>query len=278
MNAYLSIARWPDHLDEADKVRLLCTHVGLDPYAARLIAVRPVPLVVGRYEHAVCLDSARRLREAGVGAYAPTRADFDTIKSAPRVKALLPALGAPEPMYTVECWDGRTAVLKSRHIVMLVRARLDSSSVSSTIRSGGGTGGSMAAGMMLGSPLIGMAASGGSSVERTSRHKSSHVLDIYVKNGTRVRIDGDKFNFDVLGDAKSYADLQNMDLLTNRLATEAPAAVIETGFKNFKCPADVMSDAFSAVGDAGVHRRNDAGPFDFFSAWIYLLHKAESIF
>ncbi|MFZ4573179.1 MAG: hypothetical protein ACOYN0_02200 [Phycisphaerales bacterium] len=276
MNAYLSITRWPEGIDEAGKVRLLCTHAGIDPYTARLCAVRGVPLVAGRFDEDVCKDIAARLATEDVGVHSPTKAELAAIVTAPRVKALHPALGAPEPMYTVECWDGRTAVLKSRHIVMLVRARLDSSSTTSTV-STGGQGGMLASGMLMGAPGIALAAAQGGNVDRSTRAKISHVLDIYVKNGTRVRIDGDKFSFEVLGDAKSYSDLQNMDILTTRLGSEAPRAVIETGFKNFKCPGDIVSDAFSAVGGTGIRRRNDAGPFDFFSAWIYLLHKAEGI-
>ena len=117
----------------------------------------------------------------------------------------------------------------------------------------------------------------GSTVSKSTTFSSSHMLDLYVRNGTRVRINGDKFNFDVLGHGKSYSDLQNMDLLATRLGTEAPNAVIDTSFKNFKCPADVLSDAFAVVGESSVRRNNDASPFDFYSAWTYLANKSEGI-
>lgn len=275
MNAYLSITKWPDHLDEADRIRLILQACGGDPYSARLVVIRETPMVAGRLP----IDAAERavniLRVEGVRAFAPTRDDLGTIRPLPRVKCLHPALGAPEPMYSVECWDGRTAVLKSRHIVLLVRARLETStsrsSFETTLNSKNGAAVAFLGvqGAMLMSSLNGPA------INRSTTFQSSHVLDVYVKNGQRIRIDGDKFNFSVLGGEKQYSDLENMDLLANRLAEEAPHALIETGFRNFKCPADVLSDAFTATGTSSMRKRSDAGPFDFYSAWTYWLSREQ---
>jgi hypothetical protein len=122
-----------------------------------------------------------------------------------------------------------------------------------------------------------MSSLNGPPVSRTTTFQSTHVLDVYVKNGQRIRIDGDKFSFSVLGGEKQYSDLENMDLLANRLAEEAPHALIETGFKDFKCPADMLSDAFTATGTSSMRKRSDAGPFDFYSAWTFWLCREQGL-
>jgi len=256
-------------MDETLRVKTLVAVASMDAYQARLTSIRESPTIVGRMDSERAAKVLAGLEAEGVPAIAPTRDEIWNLRTTPRMRSLIPADAADA--YAIHFWDGRVTELKVKDIVLLVRGRVQRSS--SRTDSSSGNAGAMAAGYLVGGVLgAAMAAEGGGTV-RSSRIELSHLLDVFVRNGTRVRISGDKFSFDVLGAEKGYSDHENMDKLSLRLANDAPRALVDMSFQKFKPPAEILRDSFQSVGTSGVSRRDDFPAFDFYSAWIYLVNR-----
>ena len=246
----------------------------MDPYQARLVAIRETPTILARMEPERGGAVVAGLEAEGVTALAPTRDEIWNFRTTPRVRSLTPT---GPGVYTVLFWDGRTTDLKMRDVVFMVRGRIQKSS-SRTDSSSASTG-RIAAGYMLGGVFgAAMAASAGGGSTRSTRIEITHMLDLFVRNGTRVRVNADKFSFEVLGAQKGYSDIENVDKLAVQLGEAAPQALIDTAFQKFKPPAEILRDSFQSVGTGGVTRHDDSPAFDFYSAWLYLVNRRLGLF
>lgn len=255
----MSVLEWPDGLTESDRIAAIAGATGLDKYNARLRGQREPPLVLARLEAAAADRAGEALRGIGAFVFVARESQVKACSAIHRAKALEPALGAPEPTYLCRLWrEEEPIVLKPRELFLIVRARLRRSErtetridVSIEPRKG------MV--MEFGTPGIRMAL--------------SDLVELWDRRGRRIRINGDKFNFGVLGAERGFSDNENADRLALRLANEAPRALVDTGFGAFHCPPDILR-AVWGMGPDGRRTRSDAPAFDFYSVWSYLMHVA----
>lgn len=257
--AYVSVLEWPAGLTEADRIAAISGSTGLDRYNARLRAQREPPLVLARMEAAEAERAGEALRKIGAFVFVASDSQVQACSPLHRAKSLAPALGAPEPTYLCQIWREDPVVLKPRELFLIVRARL---------RRSERTEGRLEVQFepMSGGTTLEIGAAG-------SRLAVSDLIDLWDRNGRRIRINGDKFNFDVLGAERGYSDNENADRLALRLAGEAPRAMVDTNFGSFHCPSDILRAVWQ-VGMDGRRKRTDAPAFDFYSVWSYLMHIA----
>ncbi len=257
--AYVSLLEWPQGLTLEDRIAAISASTGLDRYNARLRAQREAPVVLARLAAGAAAEAAEELRKIGAFVFVATESQIRSCAAAHRAKALRPALGAPEPTYLVELWRDEPVVLKASELFLIVRGRLRRSErtegrvdVQYEPLSGGTT-------LEIGSP--------------GTRLAVSDLIDLWDRSGRRIRINGDKFNFDVLGAERGYSDNENADRLALRLASQAPRAMVDTSFAAFHCPPDILRAVWQ-TGMNGQRRRSDAPAFDFYSVWSWLMHIA----
>lgn len=270
--AYLSILEWPKAWTEADRARMLVDAAGLDEYTARLAARRGVPQIARWMDPDEAALAVGRLAATGVRAIAPDSDAMRTAGAPRRARRLSAAIGAD--MYQCEMWRGEAATLRMDRVVLFVLAQLRKAerrvSQDPTRRRAMVTGMAVGGveGALLGAALTGPAASA------TTRTTVSHVLDIYTGDGQRLRIDSDKFGFDVLGPERGVTDRESMSRLVERFARQAPRAPFDRGFESFACPADVVRTHFTDAGSDAVTRTSETPAFEFYSAWVWAVFRA----
>lgn len=273
--AYLSILEWPDGMSEDRRVECVVQACGLDPFVARQRVVRGTPQVTTTIDVDVASHILDALRERHILAIAPTEEDLAAIPAPFRAKRLIRPEGAPRPMYMVEPWRGSPEGLVCDDVMLIVRARIDQSTTRTIT---GSTDGAGAATTMLLGVGGGMAIAAsmdlhGGHVQTSTTHRAKHIVDIYTRDRRRIRCDSDKFNFDILG-RKGLSDVENSERFALMLAQECRRALIDTSFKSFRCPMDVVSAYSRISGDATVVRRDDSPVFEFYSAWSACVHRA----
>ncbi len=208
-----------------------------------------------------------KLRAHKVAAFALTES-FMASRPAPRlVKRLAPAAGASEPMYLVEFWKGDPAGLRTADIFLLVSASLNSSSVVTETDVG------LRLNTRVSAHGIPMNWSDGPAASRTTETKFSHLIDVYLNDGTQLRFNSDRISYDVLGKDRGYTDRENADKLALRLASEAPNAHIDTGFSALRIPPELSRDMVIAVRNRTRHQRDQTAMFDFYSIWSHTVHR-----
>lgn len=265
--AYITIVRWPSAFTKDEKVAALVDALGLDPFHAAQRAPHEPPLVLARVEAALAPEIIARLRARRVSAFALTQT---YLKAQPKpfiVKRLVPALGSDEPMYMAEAWRGDPTGLRARDLFLIVRAAVDRVRTSIDIETSG-----MSVGYSYGY--------GGPDLPdlpeatRTTERKTTHMLDLWLRDGSRLRCNADRFSFDLLGKGRGFTDLENTDKLALRLATDAPEALIDTGFRGFRVPQDLRRDLVSVFGSQT--ESDNAAAFDFYSIWTHTIHRGLS--
>jgi hypothetical protein len=270
--AYITVVQWPSGFSREQRRAVLVDALGLDPYTAGLRAVHDAPLVISRVETAVAKDILARFKLHRVPALAMTQAFLAAQPQPVAVKRLVPALGAAEPMYMVEPWLGAPLGLRTSDIFLLVRATLDRSSVTTTMESDPSYG-AVALGGIEGAVVAAAFDVGGASINRTRNHKLIQIIDLFMEDGRRFRINSARVSYDVLGDDKGLTPRENADKLALRLATEAPQALVDTGFERFRVPPDFVRDMVSIFGTRTRSERDDTSVFDFYSIWTQTLHR-----
>ncbi len=271
-DAYLSVIDWPDSLDPESRAHALVTAAGLDLFTARQRVARGTPQVIARLPESRARGGLDVLHRAGATAFAPIRDDFAAFKAPLRAKRIAPAEGAPEPMYMVEAWRGEGRGMLARDLFVLVRARVtrartvvspDPNDARPLLRQ---------VARSMGVPLpIGSADR--QSMNTAGSLSITEFLDVHLADGSRIRINGDKFSFDVLGAERSYTDRENMDRLALSLARSAPGAMVDTAFARFSCPPDITRDTWTDTGAGAIHARDDGPAFDFYSCWACLMYR-----
>lgn len=261
--AFLSIVAWPQGLDRDRLIQALAEAAGMDPFhAGQRLAKGTTPLVMQRIDAAIAPEVIAELRGRGVHAIAPTSSQLRSFAPPIRAKRLVPAIGAPEPMFMCEPWREEAFGFTAKEIGIIVRARLAKTSKGPARMEQTG---------VVYDPFTGTVAA---EYEMVRDHKSSisDILDIYLRNRKRIRCCGDKFNFDMLGAARGFTDNENMDKLSVILAEAAPRAIVDLGFSEFTCPQAVTSAYRTSSGGASL--KDDNPLFDFYSPWIVQVYRA----
>jgi hypothetical protein len=283
--AYLSIISWPASMDRAQSAAALAESAGLDRFVADQRVARGVPSVVQRLPSSRAREAVKALRAKGVGCFALAQSQIESAPKALLAKSLSEALGAPEPMYMVEPWRGEPCGFLAKNIFLIVRARIRVRETERAEPSGGvlnshprgGAGGFASPGMGIGGGIIGMGMYAASEMDAgttsgpVTRTRTTEVLDLYLRDNSKIRINGDKFNFDVLGAERGYSDNESMDKLALRLAEQAPGALIDAKFDQFVCPGAFLKNL--RVSSNGKEVRNDMSLFDFYSVWLWLFNR-----
>jgi hypothetical protein len=267
-------------MSDAKRLETLVAATGLDPHTARQRLVRGTPQVTMLIQASLASTVVSSLSNAGVSAFAPTDADLAAAPAPLRVKRLVSPEGSPFPMYLAELWKGDPEGLRCDDVELLVRARIDQSTVRTIIGSDP-SGFNLVNPMMLGvgptslMTAAGMDLHGGMPAARTTTsHESRHLVDLFTRDGRRLRCDSSKFNFDVLGKDRGISDLQSTERLALRLAEECQHAQIDTGFREFRCTGDIIASTARSLGGTTIVKRDESPVFEFYSAWSYCLFKA----
>ena len=275
--ALLSLVEVPEDLLEQHLVAALVEIGGLDEYLAGQAARRGVPQIV----RLIPLEQRDRMIEEfhriGILAFAPTRQELSAFNEPTLVKRLIPDArgGGSDRGFRCEMWRNQPEQrFALRDVFVLVRAQLRTRTT--TVRRNDDLARDVAMGGAMGG-VDGMAAAyaindSGGAVSRSTQFSVTHILDIYLKDGTRFRLNADKLSFDVLGENKSYTDGRNMDLLIRALRRLVPHAVVDDSFQNFRIPSILKRSALSFLGEATVRREGDEGSFDIYSPWSFLLY------
>jgi hypothetical protein len=263
--AYLSIIEWPPGQHPSEQAKALAGAADLDPYLATMAIRRGFPQVVLRTDPLTAERAVERLHEIGVIALACRQEDLARHGAPKRIKRLVPTGDLMVHSYTCEMWRDPEITLNTADIFLIVRATL-AATQSRTAPDSSPRASS------LGVP--GMRAP-----VRLSTTSTTEMLDLYLNEGKCLRIDADKFNFDVLGEHKQLTEHLNAEALLQRLRSQAPQAIIDTSFGDFRCPPDIIRAHFSFAGHSSTTRATEAPAFDFYSTWAahmyhHLLHKA----
>lgn len=254
-------------------VEALVRAAGIDPYLAKQRVQRGAPQVTAMIDAETAPEVVAVLKKLGISAFAPTTEELAATPEPVRAKRLIRADGAP--MFMVEPWKGTPCGLRCDEVFLIVRGRVDTSVTKTIVGSSGGDDFGWQAGMAFGyGAEVGIAASmtGGmgepAAPVRTTSHSVRFMIDLYTGSGLRVRCNSEKFNFDVLGKL-AMTDLENSERLALLLAEECQSALIDTNFKAFRCPGDVITTSRRHLGSTTVDRRDDVPVFEFYSAWTY---------
>lgn len=107
----------------------------------------------------------------------------------------------------------------------------------------------------------------GSAVPITTQAPPIELLDIRLRDGRAIRVDGRRFAFHVLGPLRGQNDRVNMDALRDLLARLAPRSIVDNGFALYTPGPEV---AFAIVD-----RRLPAAEraFTFYARWITLVYR-----
>ncbi len=278
--AYISVVQWPERFTRQDCTVAVVDATGMDPFHADQRVAKGTPVVIQRMEVGGPAEAAvARLRTHGAMVFAPTESVMASVPPPIRLKRIEKAMGAPKPMFMAELWPaGRQALRGGRdgethrgiiaeEMLLIIRARVRQGSSVTNID-------------VTPNPLYHNAYGVGfdleTSVTRESTISVRDVMDIYLRDGTRYRIDGSKFNFDGLGKDRGYSDNVNADKVAVMLAESNRRAMVDTDFGSFNCPEGLVRGAGGRerwMNSTGVLKRDDMPLFEFYSIWAYLMYR-----
>ncbi len=121
---------------------------------------------------------------------------------------------------------------------------------------------------------LGMGIPGAVDVSRTTETKLSQILDVYLLDHTLLRINSDRVSFDVLGKDRGFSATENVDKVAVLLGSQAPQALVDTGFGRFRPPANLgVNTTLGGMGNTPTVQHDESGSFDFYSGWIYTINR-----
>lgn len=256
--AFVSVFAWPTGWSREQMVDALARCVGIDPADASLRVAKPAPLAITRMEERPAGAAVRMLRDLGISAFAPTQKQLNGLDRPILAKRLNAARGAAEAMYLVEPWRGEPTGLKMEEVSLILRA-----SVISTRSTADDPTTQIRFDSMTGTMFM-------DRVQGPARRTAfAEVIELHCQDGTRVRIDANKFDFDVLGDERELADTANAYLLAAQLIRQSPQATLDTGFPAFSPPPG----AVRALDPGAPLARSRMPEFEFYSAWLHILYR-----
>lgn len=264
--AYVAVLQWPDNFGEAEQTDALSNALGFDTYTAAQIARRGVPQIVARLRSDRAEPAVGALRDSGATALAVGQAEMARAPEPVLIRALAPAQGATEPMYACEMWRADPVTLRLRDVFLMVHAEVRSSETrTGAERTGSGLLAADAAEALM---------IGGASPVRSTRIRLGALVDLWLRDGTRLRIDSERFNFDVLGDQRDVTGRANAERLISLLRAKVRGAIVDNGFRDFRCPPELVRSHFIDAGPTAVRRSSDSPAFDFYSVWSWCVWRA----
>ncbi len=290
--AYLTICDWGDRVpSRMDRLRLLAEAAGLDPEALNFRVAKAAPVVLARVDAATAPSVLSALRERGVSAVAPTGSELRRLSEADLIADMEPLDQGWRVSFR---GSDVSAVLTPRTLFLVVHGELGRhrgaagaeqtkapaidvpdplGELESAYRDFAGWGAN--AGGMRGS-LDAVRGDAGDALPSIARHPVgehvTQVIDLWLRGGTRFRIDGDRFAWRVLGAERGYADAVNARAVIDLLSERAPGAIIDGGFARFSCADPAALKLFDRVKPG---RRVDPA-FEFYSRWAFLFFQGAS--
>jgi len=259
--AYLSIIQWASGTDEHARIDSLVASAGMDPMLATLAVRRGVPAIVQRIDASVRDLVLDELRRRGVMAVAPSRSEIRGAPSPDRVKRMERMSGGA--WYACEMWRGGPRTFRSDDVFLIVTAAARTHRREHRDPRA----------LTTGAGASRYAISSALHPELSSSMTVTHLTDLYLSNGSRLRIDGDKFSFDVLADERGYSDLTNMRRLVETLSADAPRSIVDSGFGVFRAPPDLTAEVIDIVPGGLRHSKTEALLFDFYSPWSWRFYR-----
>lgn len=270
--AYVSVIAWPELMTAEDRIKLVERAVGLGPFLAEQAVRRRVPSIICRMAIPEATRALTVLQRAGAVVFGPKQSAFKKRANVHAAKRLISGSGTS---YLAQAWRGEPRAFDAVDIAVLVRASLRATETKSLEQGGSGlmslavnpygTGaGAVAADLAGDLEMLSSA--------RQTRLTLTEIIDLHLVDGTRIRLNGDKFSFDVLGDKRGYTDKQNMDKLAVLLSEQAPHAAVDLNFRSFRVPPDLFSSLNKTHGSGRIRRKAEAPGFDFYSVWLALMY------
>lgn len=269
--AYISVVQWPSGAYEDEAAALLETALGIDAYQATMRVRQGAPGIVGRVSAAEATAVIDSLREHGAIAFAASESDFASLGRPARVKRISSLDGA---WCVLQTWGGDFFSISVRDVFVMIRG--SPSVFERRTERGPATGRQIAMGYMLYGVSGGLLAAERGDKRISKKTSLSEMLDLHLRTGAWLRLDGDKFSFDILGASRGLADRPNMDQLLERLAAAAPRAIVDANFARFKCPREFIRTWVRSFSADATTVTSNAGAFDFYSAWTCLMYRAVS--
>ncbi|MBX3390737.1 MAG: hypothetical protein KF691_14915 [Phycisphaeraceae bacterium] len=269
--AYVTVLHYPADMTERERTVALSAALKIDEYSAEIAQKWETPAIVKICDDAEGHEAVHTLHDLGIQAFAARRKSLDKLGSPITAKRLLPALGAPRAMYGYEPLRPRmheTGSLIMDDVFAMIAGRIrERRSVTSTPvptgeygYPGEATGAAGAAGRSgVGGNLV------------SSRVAERFLLDIYLVDSRRIRIDTGQFSFDFLEGKLGFTDRENFDRMCRRFRAEAPRAIFDDAFEKFRPPPNRSGHSSRAFGDGSVTIVDTGPAFDFYSQWKCLL-------
>lgn len=273
-NCLLSVAAWPSTLaGDANldlRLRAILAATGVEAPDARQAALRPCPCILAALTEAEAEAGAASLRELRVPAFALRSEEIAKASDALRLKRLIPALGAPEPLYQAEPWKGEPEGLRMADVLLVVYGRIRRST--RTVEHPSGNRNAVR-GMMIGGvegAIVGGMMDAAESSTSTTTDAHYELIDIYRRTGPPLRIDSSRFQFNLEGMPKLEGKSAMVRELLARMGGELSGNRVDRGFENFRAPrgATVLVRSW---GTGSIQKRDDTPEFDLYSPWIFLL-------
>ncbi len=240
----------------------------MDPYNARLAVRRGTPAVVCLIDAGIAGEIVGALRASGVDAFAPRRTEMESLPEAARARRVGRPKRSPG-MLAVSLRRGGTATFSPAEVTAVLRASLVTSS--STVETGPSRTG-LKMGLMMTGGLPGMMIAstiddGGT--KRTSEMSVFELVELQLADGRRYRLDSKTAPEDHAERLRSGK--ARMDELALTLAEACPRAWVDSTFRRFHCPADILRSASKVTGAKVVRTKDDGPRFEFYSAWTMLM-------
>jgi hypothetical protein len=262
--AYVVLTRWLESGDRGSIASKLVRACSIDATVASHLLGKQLPAIVRRVDVRQAPVAVANLTTLGFGAIWFSQLELESRVPMRPAKRIVPALGAPQPMFMVECWPPHESIgMLGADIRLLVRGRPQQTKVQPQESAPGGGYYGGIDDDAWGADMEG----GGASARRTAVF--TEVLDIHLAQGACIRCNASRFHFTDLGGPKRYSDAENLDALTTVLGQNAPAALIDTQFRSKKCPTELLVDLRATTSSTGDARTLAA--FGVYSAWTACL-------
>lgn len=269
--AYVTVFRYPTDMTERERTVALSAALQIDEYSAEIAQKWETPAIVKICDGAEGQEAVRALEELGIQAFSARNQSLEKLGAPITVKRLLPAIGAPRPMYAYEPLRPRMhepGSLVMDDVFAMIAGRIrERRSVTSTPVPTGEYGYPGEATGAAGS--AGRTGIGGNLI--SSKVAERFLLDIYLVDSRRIRIDTGQFSFDFLEGKLGFTDRENFERMCERLRAEAPRAIFDDAFEKFRPPPNRRGHTSRAFGDGSVSIVDTGPAFDFYSQWKCLL-------
>ena len=253
---FLTIVSWPDGYDRRQLAQLLADCSGLDPHDLRYRLGQPPPMILGQIEADIAHRAIAGLTQRGGDAFALTLDDLAALGPTLKIKELrVNSAGNLD----VGLWEGLSTTLRRDQVQILVRGHLRKTvkGPARPIRMDS---------MTASEPLARRAMAEGARPTRSL--KTSDKLDIHTTDGSVYQVDGDRFDFQILGDLKGYSDKTNMDQLCELLSHLAPDEVVDHYFGIWRAPP-----GYDRLRLPESRPDGDDPAFAFYSRWAALMYR-----